>query len=151
MTTWGDLEVGSKVVYEGADHVVLVLKRGGISIRTVLQPMAAGSVAKVAVRARLSDKVELVAGTEAPDRAGSAITQVLMGEQVAEIKRGDDLFTCPPIDFTTIRSHLRILHGVELQGLPENSDEDLMRVHRELHAAPFHEPPFPHRHEESAA
>lgn len=152
MSTWGKLEVGSRIISSHDDfdgeYVVRVLKRGGLSVRAVLEAVTDRKVAKVAVRVRLSDEVELAPGSEAPDRAGNAIAKALGATEVGELRAGDDMFTCAPADFTTIRSHLHIMHGVELQGLPQDSDEDLMRVHRELHEAPFHEPPYPHRHEE---
>lgn len=153
MTTWGKLEVGSRIIssHDGFDgeYIVKVLKRGGLGLRAVLEAVTDRKVAKVAVRVRHSDEVELAPGSALPDRAGSAIASALGATEVAELTIGESEFICDAVDFTTIRSHLHIMHGVELQGLPEDSDDDLMRVHQELHDAPFHEPAHPHRHREA--
>lgn len=156
MTTWGDLEVGSRIIYRGGEfadmeHVVKVLKRGGLSVRAVLEPVTDQKAAKVAVRARLDEEVDLPEGAAAPDRPGSAITSVLGGKEVASLDLEDGVFITPVIDITTVASHLRIMHGVELQGLPVSGEDELLRIHTQLHEAPFHEPPYPHRHEGKSA
>lgn len=158
MTTWGDLEVGSRIIYDGGEyadmeHVVKVLKRGSLSVRAVLEPMVTGveKVAKVAVRARLSDKVKLAEGAPEPDRPGTAITEVLGATEVAtlELDEESDDFVCDRVGVTTVAAHLRILHGVELQGLTYDGEHELLRIHQELHEAPYHQPAVPHRHREA--
>lgn len=156
MTTWGELEVGSRIIYDGGEyadleHVVTVLKRGGLSVRAVLAPVVEEKAAKIAVRVRLSDEVQLAEGSAAPDRAGTAIASVLNAEEVAIKREGDDVFVCAPASTTTVASHLRIMHGVDLTGLEFASEDDLIVTHRELHDAPFHQPTYPHRHEASAS
>lgn len=155
MTTWGDLEVGNRIIYDGGEnegeHIVRVLKRGSLGVRAVLEPCVEHKAAKISVRARLDEEVELAEGSTAPDRAGTAIAEVLGAKEVASAKIVGDTFVCPPVDVLTVASHLRIMHGVELEGLPASGEAEWMRVHRELHETPFHEPRFAHQHEEKAA
>lgn len=140
-------------MHNGVECFVRVMKPGGQSTRVVLEPVVEPlekQAAKFAIKVKPGDKVELPEGVEAPDHVGDAIVEVLGGVLLATVDDEGE-FECPPIDEFNVMSHLRILHGVELKGLPITSSDELLRIHNELHAAPFHEPRHPHVHPELEA
>ena len=152
MTRWRDVEVGTVVMYDGGEnegrHIVRVIKRAGRHLRVVLAPDVDHPAAKIAIRVGIDDEVQLPEGAAAPDVLGKAIEEKLGGVEIAVVT--DDEIICPIMDVTLIASHLRIMHGVELQGLPVSGEDELLRIHAELHDAPFHEPAHEHRHEVAA-
>lgn len=151
-TTWAQMKVGDRVMWDGGEcegeHEVRVLKVKGSRARVVLQSLGCENAAKFAIAVRLSDEVSLPEGAEVPPDAAKLVEDVLGGVPVATVV-GKDVI-CPPMDVTLIAAHLRIMHGVELEGLDFKTEDDMLRVHSELHEAPFHEPAHAHRHEEAA-
>ena len=149
MAKWSDISVGDSVVYEGVECEVKALRPGKLSLRVVLEPVQDDSeapTAKFAIKVKAGDSVELPEGAQKPDRAASLIKETLGAVEIAEIAENGEV-TCPAVTLTTVASHLRIMHGVELRGLPIRDTDELMKIHEELHAAPFHEPAHPHTHD----
>lgn len=149
MTTWEKVEKGMQVMHDDAPHEVIALRRGGSSMRVVLLPLQAeGVVAKVALRVNLADKAQMPEGaeTQAEDAVEEAVKSDLGGTVLATIDRKGRA-SCPAPDTTTIASHLKFMHGVELTGLPVANEDEMLKLHKELHAAPFHAPEHPHQHE----
>ena len=155
MTTWDQIEPGMLVMHREGDHAdaphrVLSVRSGGAKLRIVLQPEVDGLAAKVALRVSPSDEPEMPEGAteQVEESIESVITEEMGGTLVAVIdKKGRT--TCPAVDITTVATHLKVMHGVELRGLP-GDEAEMLRLHDELHAAPFHEPEYPHTHEGAA-
>lgn len=150
MTTWAEIQVGELVEHEGEPHEVKVIKRGGTSARVVIEPIGEEGqlVAKKSIRVRLGEQAPQPEGADETraDEASSLIEEVLGGVPVATVV--DDAIICPPMGTTTIAAHLKIIHGVELRGLPISGEDEMLRIHKELHEAPFHEPAHKHIHQE---
>ena len=156
MTTWSQIEEGMIVLYDGGEHEgrheVRMIKGGGSKLRVVLLPLDHGSlVPKLSLRVSPNDTVEVPGGEAAmEDRAENVIEEVLGGELLGTIDKKGNV-TCPVMDATTIATHLKVMHGVELRGLPIADEDAMLKLHEELHEAPFHEPEHPHEHEETTA
>lgn len=150
MTVWRNIQVGELIELDGDIFEVKVIKAGGVSARVILEPIAeVERVAKKAIKVRLSDQAPQPEGAESDrgDKAAKLVEDVLGGTPIATVHE-DETMVCPLMDVTLIATHLKIMHGVELKGLPISGEDELMRIHKELHEAPFHEPAHPHIHEE---
>lgn len=151
MNTWSKVEPGMTVMHQGEEHTVSAVKRGGAKLRVVLAPVTDGLAAKVALRVAPSDAVEFPEGAEsqAEDAIEASVVNDLGGELLGVVDSKQRLL-CPPVDTTTVAAHLKLVHGVELGGLPIADEDAMLKVHEELHEAPFHQPAHPHEHGEVA-
>lgn len=157
---WGDVQPGDLAKVEGVQYTVLVVKPGGKKLRVVLEPRGVPEDQPVAKKALRVDPNAAVGELDSPsspkkatgsrqkaEDASRLVEVVLGGKHVADIDKGTRRTICPPMDVTTIATHLKVMHGVELRGLPIKNEHEMLRIHEELHEAPFHEPRFEHEHE----
>lgn len=157
--TWADISIGDVIDHEGGPAEVRVLKLSGKKGRAVLgllegDPDPDEPNPKIAAKVNADEPVALWEGEpdpEAQEREESAVEAILgvMGAtEVAEVPLGGDRLICPAPDVTNVAAHLKIIHGIELKGLPVDSEDEYLRIHKELHEAPYHEPKFAHEHRE---
>lgn len=145
-TRWCDVTVGETVIVDGQELEVRSLHRGKMSIRVVLADADPEAIAaKVALKVALNDEVGL------PDRgdegAQENVKQTLGGEVLGQVTTEGQIVS-PVMDVTTIAAHLKVMHGVTLTVLDFSDEEDMLRIHQELHdTAPYHEPAIDHTHE----
>lgn len=151
MTTWSEVSVGDVVINSADDfdgeYFVKAIKKQGRRLRVVLSPNTNIPAAKVAIFVTPDEEVDLPEGAKPLDKYGDLIRDELGGRLAATAT--DDGLVCPAMDVTLIASHLKIFHGVDLRGLPVKTEDELLKIHEELHEAPFHEPEYEHTHEGS--
>lgn len=141
-----DGQEATVVSIKGSRAIVEIVGRNGVTAKkSVKLPSEASQDARGRKSKRSKGKPSS-RPKATPEEAERAVTEMLGGVHVVDITK--EGMVCPPASVTNVASHLKIMHGVELTGLPVENEYQMLKIHEELHDAPYHEPVHPHTHRE---
>lgn len=160
------MNVGDKVEYNGFTYVVRAVKKSRVVLgdpnkereTIAVKPSAlaseGGASAEPAAKQKTKKKRKATPSSRdqevaSSERAERNVMSGLDAVLIAETEDDGKTWVCPEMDVTMIASHLKLLHGINLQGLEMTEDEMLVH-HQSLHDAPFSEPAIRHLHQEAA-
>lgn len=147
---WSDVQVGDTVSLQDKKWRVVKAKPKGDAVKVTVERKGDTFTAAVPVKGQVLrfEKVATKPWTE-PDTPAEKVVEEVLGATLEAVKPGDgEVWVCPPVDVSTIASHMLIYHGIEKVDVRRVGGwEEAKAEHDAEHKGDIDDLHVPHRHD----